>query len=124
MPDELERNLPIKIPTYRIADEVRNEIARAMAFWSQYGPDKSDVLISRVLDNLSTPDGISTAISPNIIVANVPILTQSASAIDKLKNGVQAFRSYLESKTSADTKLIADMLSTFEIAIESVIKEL
>lgn len=119
---EQDRNSPIETPLYRIPSEVMNEIAKAMNFWDKFSSDKNQTLVSRVLSDLTFPYATTKTFASSPGDVN-PI------DLSKVKNGIDAFKNYLQSKDKSSSrpeerKLISDLISTFEIAIESVVKDL
>jgi Cu2+-containing amine oxidase len=117
-----ERNTSIEVPLYRLANEVKNEILKAMNFW-QYSPIKNEILTSRAIIDLTnqystTKDSI-TDVTNNI----------NDSDFFRVKNGIDSFKSFMENiknnskNTLEEERLITNLISTFEVAIESVIKK-
>jgi hypothetical protein len=125
-PQSQDRNLPIDLPLYRIAPEVTKEILSAVDFWQKFSPVKNTLLVNRAITNLTQP--YSTT---NVTISNSANSqsNDNKQAIDKVKNGINAFKQYLQSEknkaTSQETiKLISDMMDTLSIAVESVIKDI
>ena len=113
-----DRNLPIEIPVYRIANEVMNEILKAIKFWNQHGTQKNTLYVTRAINDLSKPYGTTKSVPLND--TNV----QNNNEITKIKNGIDSFKQYLLNKKTNATpeviKLIDDLNETFYWAVESI----
>ena len=117
-----DRNTPIELPLYRIADEVLKEIVKAIYFWNDFSPSKNQLLINRAVTNLSTSYGTTkTIVSDTTNVQLDDVLTA------KIKNGINAFKDYLNaklnnSKTPEEKRIIQDLIETFKVAIENELR--
>ena len=118
-----DRNTPIEIPLYRISDEVKNELFRALSFWNQFATNKNQIFIERAASDLKNPYATTKSILAST-AATTNIKSDSFASI-KINNGIIAFKKYLldektKTLTSEQSKLLNDIIETFYLAIESV----
>lgn len=125
-PNEPENlNYQLDISLYRISDEVKNELVRALNFWNVSSGSKDPMLTALIIKELKAPYATTNMIDKSAIGGNGE---EQAPFIEnpRLRNGVVAFKQqmlqYLDKANSQEAKdLIKNLITTFEIAIESVL---
>jgi len=117
--DESE-NFNEKMPNislYRISDEVKNELVRALNFWNVASGSKNPLLTELIIRELKVP-----YTTTDIINISTP---DNTTPNIRLHNGIVAFKQQLQKYLDTDNKEINDvarnLISTFKLCIEDVL---
>jgi hypothetical protein len=114
--DNFNEKMP-SISLYRISDEVKNELVRALNFWNVASGSKNPLLTELIIRELKVPYTTTDMINASTSDNTTPNI--------RLHNGVVAFKQQLQKYLDTDNKEINDvasnLISTFKLCIEDVL---
>jgi|GEM_PF-4990234 len=92
---QLDETAPISTGLYRIPDDIKGEILKALNLWQKSAITQNPILVERSLSVLKRP--YSTTTSPQTIVNN-GLSAPVAGSPDKLRNGINDFKAFLQAQ--------------------------